>query len=387
MKIGVEASAAFRKQKTGVGWYVHDLVMALAQEMPDDELLLCYISFLTKQPEKLNPSPGNVRYKRVNFFPGKIYNALDHYFVPPPIDLLARARADVFLFPNYFRWPLWLCRKSVVVIHDLGFLEAPQFLVPRHQRYMARRVPQSVRKATHVVVVSEHAKSRLVEQYGTSPEKITVVTPALDQDAYVPASAAAVAAVKQKYGIRGEYLLFLGTTDPRKNVDGIVEAYTQLPAELKQRYQLVLAGAYGREWGWGWLDERINQLEKALPQGALVRTGYMAAEDKTALMTGAKIFVWPSHYEGFGMPIVEAMACGAPVLTARNSSLPEAGGAAAAYTETTEAAEISAKLGELLGDPGRLERMRTAGFEHAKAFTWKASAGRMAAALRKAQAS
>jgi len=100
MKIGVEASAVFRSSKTGVGWYAQKLVEALAETMPDDELDLCYISFMMKQPAKLEPSPKNVRYRRISLFPGKVYNALDHYLIPPPFDLLAGAKTDVFFFPK-----------------------------------------------------------------------------------------------------------------------------------------------------------------------------------------------------------------------------------------------------------------------------------------------
>lgn len=383
MKIGIEASAVFRSSKTGVGWYAQKLVEALAAAMPEDELELCYISFITKQPAKLTPSPENVRYRRISLFPGKVYNALDHYLVPPPFDLLAGVKTDVFLFPNYFRWPLALCRKSVVVIHDLAFLDKPQFLVPRHQKYMVRRVGQSVRRADHVVAVSAHTKKRLAEQYGLDPAKITVVEPALDQGKFKPAPPEAVEKVKEKYGIGKEYLLFLGTTDPRKNVDGIVKAYGLLPEAVQDRYQLVLAGAPGRDWGWAWYDEQIDALIAKLPQGAVIRTGYLDEGDKEVLLSGAKLFVWPSHYEGWGMPILEAEACGVPVVTARNSSLPEAGGEAAAYVEQTkDPAELAELVQELLGDEARLAKMRAAGFEHAKRFTWRASGEKLAEVLR-----
>lgn len=376
MKIGVEASAAFRTHKTGVGYYAHNLLMALAKTMPQDEFDLCYISFITKTPEHLNPSPANVKYRRISLFPGKIYNFLDHYLVPPPIDLLGRTRADVFFFPNFFHWPLWLTPKSVVVVHDLAFLEAPEYVVPRHRKYLARRVPESARKATHVVTVSEHAKGQMVHHYGLDPAKITVVSPALDHQKYHPAEAAEVARVKQKYGITRDYLLYLGTIEPRKNIVGIVRAYQQLPAALRERYQLVLAG------GKGWLDEEINAVIEGMPKGSVVRTGYVADGDEPALYTGAKLLLYPSHYEGWGMQILEAMACGTPVLTARNSSLPEVGGEVAAYVEDTTPESISAAVQALLGDAKRLESMRVAGLGRAAASNWEASAQRLAEVFR-----
>jgi glycosyltransferase involved in cell wall biosynthesis len=382
MKIGVEASAVFRTNKTGVGWYSHELVKALVRVMPDDEFDLGYISFFTKQPEKLKPSPPNVRYRRISLLPGKIYNFMDHYLVALPFDVLARTRADVFFFPNYFRLPLWLTHKSVVAIHDLAFLETPEYIVPHHREYMSRRVPQSVQKATHVIAVSEHTKRTLVSEYKVDPSKVTVVVPAIDHAKFQPATKSNIDSAKKKYGIAGEYLLFLGTTDPRKNITGIVKAYQLLPEEMRKQYKLVLAGAPGKAWGWGWYDTEIDAIIAELPQGSVIRTGYVSAEDRPVLFSGAALFLWPSHYEGWGMPIVEALACGTPVVTARNSSLPEAGGDAAAYVENNQPSSISQTIVELLNDPEKLAHMRSAGLEHVKQFTWDASASRLAGVLR-----
>jgi glycosyltransferase involved in cell wall biosynthesis len=217
-----------------------------------------------------------------------------------------------------------------------------------------------------------------------APKDITVVEPALDQAKFKPASKEAVAEVKRKYKITRDYLLFVGTMDPRKNVEGIIKAYAALEPAVRDKYQLVLAGAPGRDWGWGWLDDKVDELEKTLPARALIRTGYFANEDKPALMSGATLFVWPSHYEGWGMPVLEAEACGAPVVTARNSSLPEVGGAGAAYVEqTTDPEELTRLMMDLLNDPVRREKMRAAGLEHAKKFTWTRSAAKLADVLRK----
>ena len=377
MKIAVEASILLRRNKTGVAYYGHSLIGALARAKTDDDFYLCFMQFAGRPSVDLGIKGPNVFSRRIWFFPSKIYNALDHYLIPPPIDLLAMIRADVFFFPNFFRWPLLLTRNSVVVIHDLGFVETPEYIVPRHRKYLCRRVPQSARRASHIIAISESTKRQLVTHYDIAPEKISVVTPAVDVNKYKPATDQEVDAVKAKYGITKPYLLYLGTIEPRKNIRSILEGYLELPEEIQSQYQLVLAG------GKGWLDEEIYELAYRLPEGSLVRTGYVVDGDEPALYTGATLFLYPSHYEGWGMQLLEAMACGTPVITARNSSLPESGGDAAAYVKTGDAKELSELIESLLKDQKRREEMVRLGTIHIKKFTWEASAKVLAEVLKR----
>jgi glycosyltransferase involved in cell wall biosynthesis len=233
-------------------------------------------------------------------------------------------------------------------------------------------VPESISKATHVVAVSESTKLQIISNYGTNPNKISVVEPALMLDEYKPAQQEEVTRVKAKYGITKEYLLFLGTIEPRKNIECILNAYIQLPKSIQKSYQIVLAG------GKGWLDEEIDQISAQIDSGSIVRTGYVDHSEKPALYTGAKLFLYPSHYEGWGMQILESMACGTPVITARNSSLPEAGGEAAAYVEGSDPTELAQLIQDILYNPTRMMQMRRDGLERAKNFTWSASARKMA---------
>lgn len=371
MRIGVESSILIRRQKTGVAFYGYNLLRALASAAPDDQLFLCYMQFLGKAGIDLGIKSPNTYPRRIRFFPSKLYNALDHFAVPPPIDLLAMLRTDVFLFPNFFIWPLWLTRRSVVVVHDLSYIETPEFLVARNRKYLSRRVPQSARRATHVIAISENTKQELIRHHNIDPHKISVILPAIDHTKYRPANNSQMEAVRKKYGITKDYLLYFGTIEPRKNIAGILGAYKLLPKALQGKYQLVLAG------GKGWLDQEIESLATTMPTGSLVRTGYVDEGDEPLLYNGATLFVFPSHYEGWGMPIIEAMACGTPVLTARNSSLPEAGGAAASYIDSPDAESISNRIVSLLADPKKLTEMKAAGLAHVKQFTWEASAHKL----------
>ncbi len=366
MKIGVEASAIFRPEKTGIPYYASNLIKAAAKQMPDDQFYLCYINFLARQTPKFETGTSNVHRRRFSLIPGKIWNALDHYLIVPPIDLLTGTRADVFLFMNYFRWPLAFCKKTVLFVHDLGYLDRPEFFTPRHRAHLRRRVKQSIAKSTAIATISEHTKQQLMKHYGLPLEKITVMTPAVDHAKYQPAPAGEIAKVKQKYSITKPYLLFLGTMEPRKNITGIIRAYQALPSATKNKYQLVLAG------GKGWLDEEIDKLANAMSPGQLIRTGYVQDGDEPALYSGAEMFLYPSHYEGWGMQILEAMACGTPVITANNSSLPEAGGKAATYVTAGNDRQLADAVSKLLRSDKA--KIRKAGFEQSKKFSWEKSA-------------
>ncbi len=378
MKIGIEASAFFRKQKTGIGYYTHCLLAETIRQMPSSRFDLCYISFLTRRPEQFQTEAHNVRLRRIWFFSSKIYNRLDRYFVPPPIDLFARSRNDVFIFPNFVSWPLWLCGNSILFVHDLAFIDTPEKLAPNHLSYLRKKVPNGIKKANQIVTISESTKQQIMKHFGINEAKISVITPAVDHSLYVPVGADEIGRVKTKFKIIGNYLLYLGTLEPRKNIAGIIRAYQLLPAEIKAEYKLVLAG------GKGWLDSEINQLANVLGD-RLVRTGYVNDSDKAALYSGAKIFLYPSYYEGWGMQVLEAMACGTPVITANNSSLPEAGGEAAIYIETGNDTQLASAIESTLKSPEKLDALRSAGLKHSAGFTWEKSARKLVTVLQKFQ--
>lgn len=375
MKIGIQGSVLIRPQKTGVEYYAESLFNELAKQMPSSHFDVCYMSFFTRKPSRLLEQAQNVSERRIKFMPGKIYNLLEYYFFGLPFDLLAGVREDIFIFPNFVRWPLLFTRKSVVMVYDLGFLVQPQTLNTRFRKYLTRAVPHSIRRADHVVTISQSAKRLIMEYYGTPSDKITIAEPAIDHSFYVPAAATKIAEVKKKHGITDDYILYLGTIEPRKNIAGLLHAYSSLPADLQSRYQLVLAG------GKGWLDDEINAQADKIPEGRLIRTGYIDQGEKPALYSGASTFVYPSLYEGWGMQLAEAMACGTPVISSDNSSLPEAGGDAALYVRAGDDEVLASAIQRVLSDPKLVSEMVKKGKAHAASFTWAKSAQRFKEAL------
>lgn len=378
MKIALDASPLLVQNKTGVGHFTQGLLEAAVRLDPSIEYELVYFAVPGRPLPPFAVKGPNVKHRRIWWFPGKLYNLLLRTPLRLPIDLLTRLNADLFFFPNFSHWPLVRINRSVVVIHDLAYLEVPETVIQRHRWYLSRAVPAAIKRATHVIAVSEHTKKQLVETYGTNPHKISVVTNAVDHNLFKPMPAPATEAVRTKYGITKPYILYLGTLEPRKNIVGVVKAYESLPAELKDQYQLVLAG------GRGWLDEEIKEVISLIPQHSVVATGYIPAEDKPALYAGATCFVYPSLYEGWGMQLLEAMACGVPVISANNSSLPEAGGDAAEYVPTGDQNALNSALSDLLHDPKKRHKMALQGIAFAATYTWESSARKLIEVFRRA---
>jgi glycosyltransferase involved in cell wall biosynthesis len=369
VKIAFEAGALANDRQSGVYYYTQRLLRALLEIDSTDSFTLVYFGHPPDESNQFGLTAPNLKLRPITWLPRKLYSAFLRTPVHLPIDAVAGITPDIFIFPRFVRWPLRGDTKSIVIIHDTSYLDYPATMETAHfVWYLRRAVPRSLRAASHIVANSEATKRSLVQHYGIAATKITVVTPALDHSVFQPAAPSATASIKAKYGIDRDYLLYVGTVEPRKNVATILAAYQQLPAELRQRYQLVVAG------GKGWKDAAITAALAALDPHDIVQTGFVAEADLPALYSGASIFVYPSAYEGWGMPVLEAMACGVPVITADNSSLPEAGGEAAHYVTAGDAGQLTAAMVQLLQDPVMRAAMSKRGIAHARQFTWQKSA-------------
>lgn len=372
MKILVDANILTRKQKTGVDYYTQELVFAAARAMTEDTFILGYYGGGTITIPK---DITNIRLKRIWWLPSKMYALHRHYLRFVPLELLMPVRADAMLFSD-FGCPVTIQHvPKLAVIHDLAFKIHPKYVIAKHAVFLDQLVRHTLKQATKIIVISESTKKDVVGQYGYDANNISIVYPAVDTAQYAPASAQEVEQVKTKYGISDEYLLFLSTLEPRKNVAGIIKAYNILAPELRAKYQLVLAGKKG------WLDDEIEQLCSKMGERVL-RTGRVASSDKAALYTGAKVFTFPSAFEGFGIPILEAMACGTPVITSNVSSMPEVAGDAAIVVDPNNIHDIAAALTKILTDDDLAKELQKQGNERIKEFTWQKSAGQLAALLR-----
>ena len=278
-----------------------------------------------------------------------------------------RMGADVLHSPHY-TMPLRADRPVVVTMFDATFFTLREVHSQVKGTFFRSAIRTSMRRATRVLVCSEATRSELVRILEPDASKIDLAYLGVDTTAFHRPDAAEVERVRSRLGLAGQsYVAFLSTLEPRKNVPGLIRGWVKACEGRDDPPALVLAG------GAGW-DDTIDAAVAEVPPGLRVlRPGYLRISDLPAFLGGAEVVAYPSFGEGFGLPVLEAMACGAPVLTTRRLSLPEVGGDAVAYTEP-DPDSVGLALAALLDDPARRAELSEAGHARAQGFTWEASA-------------
>jgi glycosyltransferase involved in cell wall biosynthesis len=284
---------------------------------------------------------------------------------------LARlVRPDVLHSPHYTH-PVRLAGATplVVTLHDATFFTDPALHGPIKARFFRAATRLALRRAACCITVSQASADEFVRVAGADPARLAVAHLGVDRNVFRVPTDSERAAVRTGLNLADDqpYLAFLGTLEPRKNVPALIRGWIKTSTGRDAPPALVLAG------GAGW-DDQIDVAATEVPAALrLVRAGYLPIEQLAGLLGGAEVVAYPSLGEGFGLPVLEAMSCGAPVLTTRRLALPEVGGDAVAYTET-DPDSISTALGSLLDDPERRRRLSAAGLSRAETFTWDACA-------------
>jgi glycosyltransferase involved in cell wall biosynthesis len=287
----------------------------------------------------------------------------------PPLDLLYGK--GVYIFPRFVNMPL-LFSKSALVIFDLSYELHREYSDEGNARFLSDQVRKSLKTTGRVIAISKNARQEIIDFYGLSENMVKVATPAADQTDLYRRSDAEIKYAKEKYGIEGSYILALSNLEPRKNLDGLVEAYCRLPKNLRKDRPLLLVGVTG--WK---TDELFQKIIVKVSEGYdIIRPSkYVSDADKPAIISGATLLVYPSHYEGFGMPPLEALACGVPVITANNSSLPEVVGDAGAMVPSHDTDKLFNEMVDYLQSiDKKTASARIDGPKRARHFSWKKSA-------------
>ena len=350
MLIGIDASRAVAACPTGTEVYSRRLIQALLT-LESPHRFRLYLR---------STSPANT-------FPGAELRVIPFPRLWTHLRLsweMAHRPPDVLFVPAHVL-PLIHPRVSLATIHDLGYLYFPEAHPWRQRLYLDLSTRWNARIAAHLLADSEATKADIVAHYGTPPEKITVAHPGRDETLAPVRDPALIEAVKARYGIVGDYFLYLGTLQPRKNLARLIAAFAALPPETV----LVLAGKRG------WLYEDLfAQVGRLSLEGHVLFPGYVPDEDKAALLSGAVAFVFPSLYEGFGLPVLEAQACGCPVITSTTSSPPEVAGDAALLVNPSDTEAITAAMQRIATDSGLRKTLIERGFVNVRRFSWAACA-------------
>jgi glycosyltransferase involved in cell wall biosynthesis len=374
MRIAIDYTPALR-QGAGIGRYTRGLVEGLARI---DSANL-YTLFSAGDRPSAGDWPANFRL-RTSPIPHRWLTVGWHRLrLPFPVELLAGA-CDLYHSPDFTLPPLRRAR-GLVTIHDLSFLRVPECADPRLRAFLERAVPAAVVRAHRILADSENTRTDLIEILGVDPDRISVVTPAVEPRFRREDAAVRLENVRARYRLPERFILGLGTLEPRKNFTGLIAAFSRLAGETGLPHALVIGGQPG------WLYDGIyRQAEREDVAGRVLFPGFIADEDLPALYSLAEVFVFPSLYEGFGIPVLEAMACGTPVVTSNNSSLPEASGSAALMVDATDSAGLAGAIAKVLNDAELRRRMIAAGNEQASRFTWQRSAQALLKAYERAAA-
>ncbi len=376
LRILYEAGPVLDGNKTGVGYYVHALARSLHENYPDQiELTGYYFNFLHRRRKVLPREIG--RFHEIWLVPGKVLSVCRRLGFQPALSTFMRIPrdTDIVLFTNYVSLPIPKRQLNALVIYDLGFLDTPEFIQSVNLRYLQRFCPPSIREADLIVTISEFTKRRIQHCFPDIKARI-VVTPVPPPDQVV--SRQPLGARLSAAGIVAkQYILSVGTIEPRKNLQNLIKAYCALDETVRADYALVLAG------GKGWKDEAI--LEEIGRQRAagmkIILTGYVSDDEKAALYSNAACFVLPSHYEGFGMPILEAMKYGLPVAVSDIEVFREVADDAAIYFNKDDAADIARKLTSVLVDKEIRQRITQRGAQRLKSTRWQDNATKVYEAI------
>jgi len=360
MRIAIDATRAVN-EKAGVGRFTKELIENLLEIDKKNEYILLFnfwrnFKEKSKEAQKFKRENSEIKISRL---PGRIKEGL----LSGPIGYVERMKveADIFLAPTFLDCDLHLKIPQIVIIHDLTVFRFPEHLGMNLSRRYQKINKQVLEKAFKVIAISESTKKDLIDLLDVPAAKIKVIYPGLFQ--FRPQKSLPLD-LKNK-----SYILNVGTVEPRKNLEILLEGYALLSNHLREQFPLVVVGASG------WKNAPIYKKWQNLNlQDRVIFTGFLKDEELASLYQHASCFVYPSIYEGFGLPVLEALDFGVPVITSKVSSLPEAGGKAVIYIDPKKPEEIGRNLKKILTIPKLTYKYQKLGKIQAQKFTWKKTA-------------
>ena len=361
MRIGLDGQPLI-KPRTGVGHYTFELARALAALRPEDSFELIAPAAPPASISREIETIPNLRM--VDVKPSVLMRrwwsiGLSRY--------TRRARLDLFHGTNY-QLPLMNAKGSVVTVHDLSIFTHPETHDARLARRARRRLPLILGAASHIITPTQAIKDELAARFNLDPIRITV-TPEAPRRSFFPLKLEDTTDVRQRLGIENEFILCVGTIEPRKNLQTLVRAFERISHQIDRGLQLVIAG------GEGWLTNDFDRLlRESHSRQRILLTGYLDDVELRSLYSSCSVFVYPSLYEGFGLPPLEAMACGAPVIASRIRAHEETLENNARLIEPTDDSALAGAILDLLQDEKARESLVNAGLAHVAKFSWRKTA-------------
>lgn len=360
MIIGIDGRPLMDGRYSGVGWYAHYLINNLTSHFTADDYRIFYNSSREVKVPAFAGDKITTHYYRI---PNKVLSLATKFFGWPRIDDLLGG-VDTLYLPNINFVACRPTTRLVVTIHDLSFIHFPYFFTIKMRLWhWLINVKKLACRADAVIADSEHTKRDIIDLFQVDPAKVTVVYPGVAEHYFNPVSDEIKLSVRKKYNLPDKFILYLGAIEPRKNLESLVEAYLQLE---NPDHDLVIGG------GVGWKSQRILDLAARSERIKLI--GYVAEEDKSALYQLATAFVYPSYYEGFGLPLVEAMASGCPVIAGHTSSQGEVVADAGLLVDPHNINSIKQAMTAILGDERLRDHYRAKGLIQARRFSWPRAA-------------
>src|SRR5437588_11043260 len=360
MRIAIDYTAAIR-QRAGIGNYVRKLVDAMLEQDSSNQYTLLTSGRPTR--ERPFPTAANVRGRSI-FIPDRYLNIIWYRWRLPLYATYFSGQVDIYHGPDFALPPIGKTLRKVVTVHDLSFLEHPEYAVPSLTAYLKKVVPEAVAAADVVCTVSQEVSRTLVEHFQTPREKLVVIPNGVSPHFKRITDPVLLGATRHKFGLKHPLVLSIGTLEPRKNHLGLIKAFYQTQKKRSARpAMLAIAGAQG------WLYEETLRLVAELKLENRVRfLGRVSDLELVSLYSMADVFAFPSFFEGFGVPPLEAMACGAPVITSNTSSLPEVVGDAALLVDPHNTNELARAITRLIEDEQLREELRQKGYRQVKQY-------------------
>ncbi len=362
MRIAINTRFLLPTKMEGFGWYTYEVVKRLVENHPEHEFILFFdrkyeerfVFGKNATPVILNP-PARHPLLFYIWFEHSVRRALKKY------------KADIFFSPDGYL-SLKSDIKQIGVIHDINFEHNPQDIPKRMRNYLRSNFPKFAKKADHILTVSEYSKQDICSTYGIHQKNVTVAWNGASE-LFKPIPEKKQDTIRNKYTSGDPYLLFVGALHPRKNVDRLIQAFKifkEKHPETKEKLVIVGEELFGNQLGAFKIPDSIR------PQ--IVFTGHVSHEELAKIMGAAKIFTFVPYFEGFGIPLVEAMKCGTPILSADKTSLPEVAGEAALYCDPFDVQDIAEKLEQLALNNELMQKLSKLGLNRSKLFNWEKTA-------------